>query len=116
MDQTPLPQRGAHGPLERADQPGRAVADHQQRAAQPAFAEPGEEPFPRVAGLTGRRVQPDEHRLADKSLIYPLPPRPPARESWRVLGAGSQPTFLCRVSVGLTLGPTSLNRRPLDPQ
>jgi hypothetical protein len=38
-----------------------------QTAAQPAFAEPGEEPFPRVAGLTGRRVEPDEHRLADKS-------------------------------------------------
>ena len=64
MHQAALPQRGTHGLLERADQPGRAVADHQQRAAQPAFAEPGEQPFPRVAGLTGRRVEPDEHRLA----------------------------------------------------
>ena len=42
MHQAALPQRGTHGPLERADQPGRAVADHQQRAGQPAFAEPGE--------------------------------------------------------------------------
>ena len=40
MHQAALPQRGTHGPLERADQPGRAVADHQQRAAQPAFADP----------------------------------------------------------------------------
>ena len=72
MHQAALPQRGTHGPLERADQPGRAVADHQQRAAQPAFAEPGEQPFPRVAGLTGRRVEPDEHRLAEKLLVCPL--------------------------------------------
>ena len=88
MHQAALPQRGTHGALERADQPGRAVADHQQRAGQPAFAEPGEKPLPRVAGLTGRRVEPDEHRLADKSRIYPLPPRPPAESRGASLARG----------------------------
>jgi hypothetical protein len=29
MDQAALPQRRAHGALDGADQPGRAVADHQ---------------------------------------------------------------------------------------
>ena len=48
---------------ERADQPGGAVADDQRRAAQPALAEPGEKPLPRVAGLTGRRLQPDQGRM-----------------------------------------------------
>ena len=81
--QAALPQRGTHGRLERADQPGRPVADHQQRAAQPAFAEPGEKPLPRVAGLTGGRLQPDEHRLAYKSLICPLrASRRPQASTW----------------------------------
>jgi hypothetical protein len=48
----------------RGQQPGRAVADDQQRAAQALLTQIGEEPFPCVTGLGGRGVQPDEHGLA----------------------------------------------------
>ena len=51
MDKTALPQRGAQGGLNRADQPRCPVADHQQRAAQPTLGEPGQKPRPRVARL-----------------------------------------------------------------
>ena len=64
MDQTALAQRGAHGLLHRGDQPGRAVGDHQQRAAQAAGAQIAQEPRPGVGGLGRRGVQPDEDRLA----------------------------------------------------
>src|SRR5664280_1924013 len=44
VDQTPLPQGPGHGALDGADQSGRAVADDQQRAAQPPRPQIGQEP------------------------------------------------------------------------
>ena len=62
MDEAALPQRGTDGPLDRADQPGRAVRDDEQRAAEPALTEVGKQPGPGVAGLGRGGVQADEHR------------------------------------------------------
>jgi hypothetical protein len=54
MDQAALPQRRAQGALDGTDQHGRAVADHQQRAGQPALAELGQKALPGVTGLRRR--------------------------------------------------------------
>ena len=65
MDPTALAQRCAHGALDGAHKSGRAVGDDQQRASQPALTQPGQELFPRVAGLRGSRLQSDEHRFGE---------------------------------------------------
>jgi hypothetical protein len=54
-----LTQRGRHGALDRGQQPGRAVADDQQRASQAPLTQIGEEPLPSVCGLgqSGEHVE-----------------------------------------------------------
>jgi hypothetical protein len=64
VDQAALPQTAREGAVERAHQPGRAVADPQQRRAQPAGDQAGEEVVPRVGGLRAGWAEPDEDRLA----------------------------------------------------
>ena len=61
---TALAQRLGVGLLDRGDQPGRAVADDQQRAGQAPVLQIGEEVVPGVGGLAGARRQADERGLA----------------------------------------------------
>ncbi|HUO37273.1 MAG TPA: hypothetical protein VMU34_05235 [Mycobacterium sp.] len=76
MDQAALPQGGAHGALDRADESGRAVGDRQQRTASPRSPSPARN-LPRVGGLTAGGLQPDGHRFAHAAMsvlfrgIYP---------------------------------------------
>src|SRR5579859_2199782 len=65
MNQAALTQRPGHGPLERADQPGRPVGDDQQGWAQAAGFEAVEEVVPGVVALVAGRLQADQYRLAD---------------------------------------------------
>ena len=56
MDETALAQRAGQSGLDGVDQPGGAVGDDQQRAAQPAGDEPVEEAGPGVGGLRPARA------------------------------------------------------------
>jgi hypothetical protein len=64
VDQTALTQRLGEGLLDRGDQAGGAVADDQQRGAQAAVLEVGEEVVSGVGGLAAARGQADESGLA----------------------------------------------------
>jgi hypothetical protein len=64
MDQAALAQRLRVGLLDRADQPGRPVADHEQRAGQAPLLQVGEEVVPGVGGLASAGRQADEGGLA----------------------------------------------------
>jgi hypothetical protein len=56
VDQASLAQRLGEGLLDRGDQPGRAVADDQQRGGQAAVLQAGEEVVSGVGGFaTARR-------------------------------------------------------------
>jgi hypothetical protein len=64
MHQTPLPQAIGEDHLDRADQPWRAVGDHQQRRPEPAVHQLAQEPGPGVMAFAGAGGQADQHRAA----------------------------------------------------
>src|SRR5712691_11549004 len=64
MNKAPLPERLGVGLLDRGDQPGRAVADDQQRGGQAPVGEISQEAVPGVGGLPGAGRQADERGLA----------------------------------------------------
>ena len=64
VHQAALPQRLGEHHLDRADQPGGAVGDHQQRRPQAAGDQLAEEAGPRVVALVGAGCQPQQHRAA----------------------------------------------------
>jgi hypothetical protein len=64
MNKASLARRPREDLLDRADQPGRAIADHQQRAGQPTIGEILQEVVPGVGGLAGGGGQADEGGLA----------------------------------------------------
>jgi hypothetical protein len=64
VDQAALPQRGRPDLLDRADQPGGAVGDDQQRRTQPAGDQVAQEPQAGVGGLGACAIQAEQDRLA----------------------------------------------------
>jgi hypothetical protein len=64
MHKTALAQAVGEDDLDRADQPCRAVGDHQQRRAQAPVHQLAQEACPGVMALAGARRQPDQHRAA----------------------------------------------------
>jgi hypothetical protein len=64
VNQTALAERSGEGLLDRGDQAGRPVGDDQQRRAQAAVFEVGEEAVPGIGGLAGAGRQADERGLA----------------------------------------------------
>jgi hypothetical protein len=64
VHQAALPQAGRERPVERTRQPGRAVADPQQRRAQAAGDQFAEEAGPGVVALVGAGCQRQQHRAA----------------------------------------------------
>jgi hypothetical protein len=64
MDQAALPQRGRPDLLDRADQPGGAVGDDQQRRAQPAACRSRGNPRQASVELGGGAIQANQDRLA----------------------------------------------------
>jgi hypothetical protein len=64
VDETALPQAVGEDDLDRADQPRRAVGDHQQRRAQAALDQLAQEAGPGIVALAGAGRQADQHRGA----------------------------------------------------
>ena len=64
VDQAALPQRARERQLDRTDQPGRAIGDHQQRRTQPAGDQVLQEPGPWIGALVAARSKPKQHRAA----------------------------------------------------
>jgi hypothetical protein len=64
MHQAPLAQRRRERLLDRGQQPGAAVGDHQHRRAQAAAGQVLKEVDPGVVALAGGRGQADQHRAA----------------------------------------------------
>jgi len=64
VDDTALTQALPEVQLDGGEQPGGAVADHQQRRGESPVLQIAEDAIPGVGGLGGRRRQADEDRLA----------------------------------------------------
>jgi hypothetical protein len=101
VNQTALPQRAGHGALDRTDQPGRAVTDHQQGRAQTTRLEPVEEVVPGVVALVTSHVQADQHGLTGGGDPHAASTGS-VREPWCILKC--EPSTTVKPSVNHQLG------------